>query len=267
MYNVRTYMSLMWTNYKFLTKFRFGPIIFFISNLIVSIGIIFLWNSIMGNSKDIVGITKENMISYVIAGRIISIFLFSSLDRRISNDVKQGDYLVNMLHPWDMRYFYLSVSAGQTILHLIWMVIPSIILGYIFGLLNFHIDNISFFISIFLLIIGYINMQLIKLIIGFLSVNYKIGHRAIGSLIDTIIQIAGGLWFPIVILPIKFQYLIYSLPFASMGSIPLLILNGIKLPIALYRLLLIQLCWTLLIWLLSKIILQYYIKTVGNVVN
>jgi len=264
--NIKAYFSLAWLNYRFLIKYRFGPIIFFLSNLIVCISLVFLWKSVLvykGNYQ----LDGLKIISYIILARIVSLLLFSSLDRRIFSDVKSGDYLAYMLHPWDMRYYYIATAAGQTILHLLWMVIPSVLLVASLGLLSIHVTFLQALVSIIVLVLGYINIQLIKLMIGFLSVNSTIGHRAIGAFVDVLIQILGGLWFPITILPEYIQKTVWYLPFSSMGSISLSILNSITIPVNITILLVCQLLWTCIIFGISKLMLNYYMKTVGEFIN
>lgn len=262
--NFTIYLSLIWINYKFLTKFRIGPLIFLFSNIISLLGIVFLWDSVSKNG--ISGISNSTMISYAFIGRIVSMLLFSSLDRRIANDVKKGELLPSLLRPWDLRYYYVSISAGQTLLHLLWMVIPTLVFGCLFGLISFPSNFETILISCYLLFLGYLDIQLVKLIIGFSSV-FIIGHRALGALINVLVQIGGGLWFPIAILPLNLQQVMYCLPFAAMGSIPLQILNGIDLASSLLLLVIVQTAWTFILLFVSNSIQRKFFKKIGDVVN
>lgn len=99
MQNIKAYFSLAWLNYRFLIKYRFGPIVFFLSNLIVCLSFVFLWKLILVY-KDNYQLDGAKVISYIISARIVSLLLFSFLYRRIFSDVKSGSYLAYMLHPW-----------------------------------------------------------------------------------------------------------------------------------------------------------------------
>lgn len=263
---IRIYLALIGINYKFLARFKIGPLVFFIGNLISLVSVAYLWKAVFLHGGVTSGISYQEIVSYTIAARIVSMIMFSSLDSRLANDIKKGDYLISLMKPWDMTSYYLALSAGQTLLHLLWMGLPLTLLGLLSGIIIWKAGWLIGLLSLFLLFLGYLDIQMIKLFVGF-SVVFTAGNRAIRAFVTILIQVGGGMWFPLALLPRSIQFVVYGLPFSAMGSISLHLLNGLPLPLNIPTLVLIQFAWTLLIFLLLKRFIPFFIARAGNVAN
>lgn len=265
--NLGFYLTLTWTNYKFFTRFKIGPILFYLSNVISMIGVLFLWHAIAEEQMVFTASNSGNIITYIFMGRILSLLFFSTLDKRIARDVFNGEYMKLVTKPWDITLYYVFSSLGQTVLHFSWMVVPSVLTLMLTGLLDFDVNLYELGMLILLSLIGLVNVFSIKLMIGYYSVNYTIGYRTLSRFIDVLIQFLGGLWIPIILMPDMLIKYIFVLPFASMGGIQVLILGGFKIPYSLGFIVFIQLLLMILLMIFTKKLEKYFNSKVGELVN
>jgi len=265
--NIKTYkiFSIVVIKQNYLAyKSRF--ILWVIANSITVIAQIFLWIAIFNSSitELINGISKQEMINYIIISKIIESLTFASLESKVSQDYNDGRIAMSLIKPINYRTELLFRTFGGTLgsailfcpIYLVIFVIFNI--GS-FGVLNLQFINIIYFIV--LLIIAFFINYFISII--FSSLIFKtIKSSGIYEVKKTLIKLLSGALFPLVFYPEILAKILKYLPFVYLRYIPTLMIQGNYNNSEGLILISIGLLWLALLYIISRLMWIVQIKKI-----
>ncbi len=182
----------------------------------------FLWDAIYGSKRSMVGLTKEQMLTYVIVAWIVRSFYFNNLDQNITKEVIDGSIALELIRPYSYQSAKLARSFGEAIFRLLFFSIPSAL--FIFLIRPYAVpSNLGTWLLFLVTLVGsyLINAQ-ISLLVGY-SAFYT--HSTTGMLRTkrVMTDLLSGLLIPISFFPSWAQAMLKYLPFQAINYIPTMV--------------------------------------------
>lgn len=195
-------------------------------NYAVQIGAyFFLWQAIYTGRGTMGGLSRAEMLTYLIVAWISRSLYFNNLDRQISLEIKEGKVAVELIRPYDYQAARFARALGEMIFRIFFFALPSAIV--IFLLYPFYIPHRPLiWLQFAAALTGsfLINTQLNFLtgIAAFFTLNTEGVQRAKRVVVD----LFSGLLIPISFYPHWAQELIGFLPFQAISYLPTMIYLG-----------------------------------------
>lgn len=223
----------------------------------------FIWTGVYVDRESIKGYRYEDMIAYVVLGRIIISMFNWGLNTYISHLIKDGSIIVELLYPVDFmgKLFFMGLGSNLVI-NMIFTSIPV----YIFSVFAFDLSvqynslNIMmFFIS---LILGFIIMFLFDFLIGILNF-WTENFWGLQTIKSSVLRFFSGSLVPLEFFPSSLRTIADFLPFKSVVYIPINIFLG-KMDInQILNTFLIQIMWIVILYILGRLIYNIGIKKIS----
>lgn len=193
--------------------FRFGAVLEILL-------IITMWMMIFKTQTSVSGLTRDEMISYVIIGNIITSFTRNLATDVIARDITDGSLSLFLIRPLSYFNYCFFREIGRTVLPLVVSLFFQILIIVIW----FKAFIISPNFSTLLVIVPMVGLSfLIELGISFLAgliAFWTDEVSGIFSIITTLKRFLSGSYFPLSLLPPLFTTLSFLLPFAYSFYIP-----------------------------------------------
>jgi ABC-2 type transport system permease protein len=183
-----------------------------------------IWKAVIGSGK-VDGITVEQMITYSIINTLLYALLINGVSGKVDGSLKSGSIAMDLSKPISYPLYLLSDGLGGSLYQLIFTVIPSLLIAYLFfGILppasGIHLAG--FIISMFMaLLISFLLGYLISLI-SFWLMN----HFALNWMMGGLITIFSGSFLPLWFFPSSWQAVAKVLPFQYLGYVPAAVYLG-----------------------------------------
>lgn len=223
-------------------------------NYIIHVGVYyFIYKALYSAGGNINNYTLSDMVTYVSIGWISKSLYLNYMDHDIADDVRNGGIAIDLIKPVDYQFLNYARGMGQSLFRLLFFTPPIVIATFLLypvkgpsSLYNLFL----FFISTFLSILLYVGLNFF---IGLIAV-YTISIEGILYPKNMIIELFSGLLVPIDWFPLSFQYVSSLLPFKYIAFIPLSLYLGRINEGIIYRALLIQLIWVILLFIAGRIL-------------
>ncbi|KYH34836.1 hypothetical protein CLTEP_11510 [Clostridium tepidiprofundi DSM 19306] len=247
---MKTFKGILLNTFIERKIYMFNTVMSVLLGFIPVLVMIFLWNAIYKSGLKIDDFNKNSIITYFFLVYIVSnITEASNIARKISGDIRSGAINNILIKPINHLKYTFLLYLSDKIIDTIITIIPSIVFAFLarkYITINLH-KMVPFLLA---LIIGCILNFLIYYIIG-LSSFWSINNGGIIQLWNNLIAIVSGNKFPISFLPIFFQKILILLPFEYTVYLPISILLGKTLSVTT---IMIEFCWIIVMYILSKII-------------
>jgi len=238
---------------------------FLISLLAIAIPLImqlYLWTAIFNNSNQqkVYGYTFSQMIIYVVLAGLLSKFVATGFESRISEEIKNGGLSKFLIKPINHFWYTISCFIGEKVIHMGFMTIiigiVLLILNRVYGLIITP-ERVGLFIlaTIFAIAINFLLFYLLGLTSFFMSETWGILYGA--NLAVTIIS--GGILPLETFGPTLLQVFAY-LPFKYIVYFPISIISGRMAVGEIFDGYLIQVLWIILLTILAKIVWKKGLK-------
>lgn len=219
----------------------------------------FFWKALFKGSTFGNGITADSMMTYTIMSSVLSVLFITGVERRIQQSVEKGTIAIDLMRPVNIFGMFLAEDLGSITALLIQNLLPILLLGSL--LIKFpaivSLSAIPLFAASVLLSMA-INW-LLAAIFGmwaFTAISMDPLYQAKKHLI----RLLSGSIIPIWFFPKWLADILNVLPFVYIYQLPLDIYIGSAATAEIYRRILIQFAWVLvlgvLFYILSKKSLQ-----------
>lgn len=218
----------------------------------------YLWMSIYGSSENgtLGGLTKSEMIIYVFMAYVTSSIVTISISDWVSEDVVKGTVSMNLIKPIDYRASLIVRATGNMIYRFL---APAIFIWIGIEIYKVH------WLGMPITSISHILLYLLSCIMSFLIYvlfDFCFGMIAFfttyifGMLMakEALLSFLTGQLIPISFFPEIFQNIFQFLPFSSMIYTPVMIYLNKYTGKTLYFMLLCQLIWVILLYILGSLI-------------
>jgi ABC-2 type transport system permease protein len=211
----------------------------------------FIWRAVFRNSTTVLGLTLDDMVTYVAVGWAIRSFYFNEIDRDLGTQVQEGKLAMNLIRPVDFQMVMIADAAGQSAFRAILFTIPiSVVLALLFplkapasvsaGLMFLFSAAMSFFLVAGLnFLVGLIAIRS-KSILGILRAKYLV------------VELLSGLLIPTTLFPEPLRSILLASPFPHINFTPAALYLGKATGLEAARLLALQAGWTVALLVLGQ---------------
>ncbi len=220
-----------------------------LANIIQIAVFYFIWISIYGEKSYINGISKPQIITYIILSRIIFSQITFGSNLVIADKIQSGDIAMDMLLPLDFQLYNYVGRIGDFIFYIFTNGLPSVLISVIlFGISPpaSILAGAEFMVSI---ILSVTIAFFIEFILGMLSF-YTTNGWGIQQIKVAVIGFFSGALVPIAFFPDWLKAVINVLPLKDMVYTPIAIYLGI----AEGKVIVMQLVWILMLFVASRIV-------------
>lgn len=233
-----------------------------IFNYAIQIGAyFFLWEAVFSRRSVIGGLTKEEMLTYVIVAWVVRSFYFSNMDRRVGDDIREGKIALELIRPYSYQMVKYARSLGEAIFRMLFFAVPSGIMIYLlrpFGLPVGWFNAAIFMVSMFGSFVIYTQVSMLAGFMVFFTENPTGVYKVKRAVID----VFSGLMIPISFFPDWAVSIIKLLPFQTVSYMPNMIYLGKVTGWAAFEVLLLQAFWIVVLGLIGAVLWRYAIKNV-----
>jgi len=221
----------------------------------------YIWMAIYKEDSIINGISRDQIITYIIFSRIIYTQLTWGFIARIGSKIQTGSIVMDMLKPVDFQLYMYLGRMGDFILFAILTSIPILLVcGFTLGIqLPPHpIIFIYFFLSLFL---ATTISFFVEFWIGLLAfyTNFSWGLQTFQ---ESLISLFSGALIPLSFFPKWLLTITNLLPFKEMSYSPVAIYLGLIQGNEIYKTLIFQVIWVVVLLILSRLFYSFVIKKV-----
>jgi ABC-2 type transport system permease protein len=211
----------------------------------------FIWRAVFRSGHTVMGLTLDDMITYVAVGWAIRSFYFNEIDRDLGTQVQEGKLAMNLIRPVDFQMVMVADAAGQSAFRAILFTVPiSVVLALIFplkppvsvgaGLLFVFSAAMAFFLVAGLnFLVGLVAIRS-KSILGLLRAKYLV------------VELLSGLLIPTTLFPEPLRSILLASPFPHINFTPAAIYLGKATGLEAAKLLALQAGWTLVLLALGQ---------------
>jgi ABC-2 type transport system permease protein len=206
----------------------------------------FIWRAVFRSGQTVMGLTLNDMITYVAVGWAIRSFYFNEIDRDLGGQVQEGKLAMNLIRPVDFQMVMIADAAGQSAFRAVLFTVPiSIVLALVFplkppasalaGILFLWSAVMSFFLVAGLnFLVGLIAIRS-KSILGILRAKYLV------------VELLSGLVIPTTLFPEPLRSILLASPFPHINFTPAALYLGKATGPEAARLLALQAGWTVVL--------------------
>ena len=205
--------------------YRFEVFATLLARYIQIVAVVFLWECVYRQKSELKGMTKEQMITWIILATGLTIAYSTHVQSYIRNGVWQGNIAVDFLRPCSFMGMYLAQDIGSAITNVILRFVPTVVLGGI----SFHMlapasleNGLLCIVSV---LAGYLIIWLLFALIGVIT----FWAMELGDMewtLWTLISILSGNLIPIYFFPQSIQNVLAWLPFQYTYQTPLALYIG-----------------------------------------
>jgi len=242
-----TYVAAAWS--AFVTTF-FQIIVFY-----------YIWMAVYKFDSLINGISKEQIITYIIISRIIYIQTTWGFIEKIGRTIQTGSISMELLRPIDYMCQTIFGRIGDFFAFAIMTAVPTLIVCSL--TIGFHapkdFPTFIYFIISFVIAMGI--AFLFEFLVGILTfyTNYSWGLQ---SFQEAFLALFSGALVPISFFPGWLKAITNCLPFQQMSYSPVSIYLGIAKGAEIYHVILFQIFWLIVMFMITRTFYNFAIKRV-----
>ena len=221
------------------------------SNIIQVVIFYYIWAAVFKDKEIINGISKEQIVTYIILGRIISSQFSNGVNMKIAEMIHEGRIGIELLRPIDFQLYMYFTRIGEFIYSMLMNGIPIVVMtSLFFGILPpSSTCNLAFFIISLFLSVNI--LFLIEFWIGLLSF-FTLNVYGVHFLKEALVSFLSGALIPILFFPSWLKTVVNYLPFKDIVYTPLSFYLGIVPSKNVLSVLGIQISWILILICLTR---------------
>ena len=233
----------------------------FITTLFQIFVFYYIWMAIYKFDSVINGITKDQIITYIVLSRIIYTQITWGFIPKIGRSIHTGAIIMDLLKPMDFQLFMFFERIGDFLAFATMTAVPILIICSL--TLGIQVPS-SFLTLVCFLLSLFMAMTLsffVEFCIGLLTfyTNYSWGLQTFQ---EALVALFSGALIPLTFFPGWLKTVADFLPFQQMSYSPVSIYLGIVKGIQMYEVLIFQLVWIAILFLLSRLFYNFAIKKI-----
>lgn len=217
-----------------------------IMQTIIMITSAFFWRALYGSEAYVKGVNVDGMLSYIVLSSMLSVILFTNVERRIEVSVEKGTVAADLMKPINIFGVYFAEDAGSVIA----LVFQNLLPIFIIGSLLIRVPKMADASLLPLFVISVLESVLINWFISALFGLWSFTAVNIDALIQVkkhLIRLLSGSIIPLWFFPDRFREILEYLPFVYIYQLPLSIYIGKGSREEIMGQMIIQLVWLLIL--------------------
>jgi ABC-2 type transport system permease protein len=216
------------------------------ANLVQITVFYFIWISIYGDKTYINGISKTQIVTYIILSRIIYSQVSFGSNLYIADRVQSGEIAIDMLVPLNFRLLNYVIRMGDFIFYIFSQAIPAVFISFVFFGLSGPVSIYAGIVFVLSLVMSVTMAFFIELILGMMAF-YTSSGWGLQQIKVAIMGFFSGALVPVAFFPDWLKEIVNVLPFKDLVYTPIAVYLGILQEKALVS----QLIWTIILFLIS----------------
>ncbi len=184
------------------------------------------WRAVYGHTAQEAGYTLGQIVSYVVAGQVLNAVLVSTAQERLSQGVRQGTVILDLLRPVALPLALLADGAGMALGSIFSHGIPMLIFGVLVLHMRVPLAPTPLALVVLLGFLGFALLQLLDGLIAY-SAFWTVRTQGLDRLVNWIVfSLLGGSFVPYAFFPHWAQGLLTWSPLAGLYSDPVQVWVG-----------------------------------------
>jgi len=254
---MKKYFQIFKISFQQEFSYRLNFIMWRVRNILQIILIFFLWSSVFANPQtEVFGYNQEKILTYVFGILILRAIVFSARAVDVAGEISNGDITNFLLKPVNYFKYWATRDAASKVLNLSFSVFEITILFLILKPNLFLQTNpLSLFAVLVSLILAVILFFCLLFITNMSAFWMPENGWAAQFLFIVIITdfLSGGV-FPLDIMPLAFQKVLYSTPFPYLLFFPLQVYLGKIAGLEVIRGLITSFVWVCILFMMVRFI-------------
>lgn len=221
----------------------------------------YVWMAVYGGKTVMHGISRDQMVSYIILAGVLLSGVQFGLNLYISEIIQNGQVAMDMLRPVDFQLSLFSARIGGFISFLIVQCIPVFALASLLFGMSLPKNATSALLFLVSLAMAIIITFFIEFIIGLIAF-YTNSVWGLQHMKDAVLFFSTGALIPIAFFPDWLQTIVLALPFKDMVYTPVAIYMGLLSGEQALKALLFQFVWLAVLMVCSRVFFHIAIKKI-----
>ncbi len=203
----------------------------------------FIWRAVFRSANTVVGLSLDDMITYVAVGWTIRSFYFNEIDRELGGQVQEGKLAMNLIRPVDFQVAMIADAAGQSAFRAVLFTVPiSIVLAIVFPLKP-PASAAAAILFLFSAALSFFLVAAINFLVGLIAIRSK---SILGILRAKylVLELLSGLLIPTTLFPEPLRSVLLASPFPHINFTPAALYLGKATGLEAAKLLALQVGWT-----------------------
>lgn len=242
--------------------YRFDYVIKVLGNILALIVQYYIWKALllkeitMNNMRD----GMQYMINYIVLSAVIKSLTESGIISELNEKIRSGNILMDLIKPFDFMMFMFCSKIAKSTYKFFFLSLPLLLFGvFVFGLSSPSLYVVCW--GVIVVIDGIIIMFLMEYILGLLSFWFQ-QTWILERFLNDFIKLFSGAIIPIWLFPKSIQTISQYLPFRYIYYEPITVFTSMVGVNSIVRLLIFQVLWMIILWMISKIL---WIKAVKKI--
>jgi len=258
------YLTLAKITFEEYLVYRLNFVLWRFRSLVSFLTLFFFWLAIYGNRNEFLGYEKSQMLAYVVGIAVLRSIVLSSRSVDLGGQIRSGELTKIVLRPLGIFSFWFSRDLVDKLLNIFFTFLELAIVLAVFKFPFWFPTRLgTYIIFIFMVILAiflYFFLSFVISTTAFWTEEIWATRWLFGVIF---LEFFAGTFFPIDVLPVWLQKIIYFTPFPYLVFYPLKIwleqISGVEAVKAVF----ISLSWLLLFWWLAKFLWQKGAKNYG----
>lgn len=229
-------------------------------NTSLMIVMVYFWQAVYAGQTEINGQGLAETINYILLARMLVGFTNTNLFILIANYLYKGLIVIELLRPLDFQTMCFAITLGRWALELCFSIPIWLIISQLYGLTlpSEPLAYVYFLLSLFL------GMAIVLLFDWILAcaIFGTIDPWGMKWLRDAIATFLGGAFIPLSLMPIWLKNVADVFPFSQVIFVPAAFLSGTTPLSAAPKVFLIQFCWLVSLYFLSRLVFAVAIRKI-----
>lgn len=260
--NIKKYVCMVKAGVVQSLFFRSSYFILLFSNIIYMIVIFSLWKAIYASSPNAIinGMSFSDTLIYLVLASALSNAMQTNFIWGFGESIRTGKIALELVRPMNYQAYTFWSNAGRMVLGFFSTFLPTFVLVCILTKGEIKIGfNLLFFLVSFLMavIINYC----FDFMAGILCI-YTESIWGVNIMKEVVVLLLSGATIPIVFFPEPLQTIMKYLPFQAIYNAPLQVILSDVVSVQMLKNILLQLIWTIIMFILSSLMWKRLITTI-----
>ncbi len=211
-----------------------------------------LWTAIFEGRSQVAGRSAAELTTYVVVAWVVTTFYANRLDQWLSSRFRSGDIAIDMLRPWSLQAHLYFRDLGRAGCALVLTTLPIALWTGLLLPLRFPTRWLTWVLFAVSLLLAHAISFGFSWLVGMAAFRLR-NAAGLAHLKATIISMFSGALIPLDLYPSSIRGLILLLPFQGMSHVPASIFVETVPPGELWRPLLTQVVWAVLLAVLGAL--------------
>jgi len=252
---MKKYLSVFKISFAQEFAYRLSFIMWRVRNVMQIVLVFFLWDSVfMGPQPIIFGYDKAKIITYVFGLIIVRAFVLSARAQDVAGEIQRGEIVNLLLKPVSYFKYWITRDLSSKALNLLFAVLEWTIL-YLVLRPEFFFQKDPLFLGGFILLVVLAMFIFFVLIFLVSALTFWMPEAGWGMqflIIVVAVEFLSGGLFPLDILPVAIQKILYLSPFPYLIFFPLQAYLGKISGVVLLKSIAVSFFWAFALWLLMR---------------